>query len=270
MLGNVPQEMTVEEFLKQGYQAPPLSPSTIENFNANQAASVSKRSADEIPTNDAQKGDNESRPSKMAKTGDASHSLASTSSASQRGPSAKTGQSSERKSPEESSADKGSSSLITSMPIPAIKQHIDSLVNTGQMTPRYIASKCIPLVKKLINHEHGWVFKDAVDPIELCIPDYFDIVDHPMDLTLVKNKLEDGAYKDIAPFERDTKLVFENAMLFNGKDSDVGVMAKELLDIFNAGIQETKGKVEVWSSVLLLLFEYVAQIFGFRLLLLTI
>ena len=63
-----------------------------------------------------------------------------------------------------------------------------------------------------------------------------------MDLTLVKNKLEDGAYKEIAPFERDTKLVFENAILFNGEDSDVGAMAKELLDIFNAGLQEIKGK----------------------------
>ena len=243
MLGNVPQEMTVEEFLKLGYQAPPLSPSIIEDFNKNQAASVSKRSADEMPTNDAQKGDDELRPSKMAKTGDASPSLVATSSApSQPPPGAKTDQSSERKSPEESSTDKGGSSIITSMPIPAIEQHLDSLVNTGQMTPRYIASKCIPLVKKLINHEHGWVFKDAVDPIELGIPDYFDIVDHPMDLTLVKNKLEDGAYKEIAPFERDTKLVFENAILFNGEDSDVGAMAKELLEIFNTGLQETKGK----------------------------
>jgi len=244
MLGNVPQEMTVEEFLKLGYQAPPLSPSIIEEFNKNQAASVSKRSADEMPTNDAQKGDDELRPSKKAKTGNASPSLVATSSApSQAPPGAKTDQSSERKSPEESPTDKGGgSSLISSMPIPAIEQHLDSLVNTGQMTPRYIGSKCIPLVKKLINHEHGWVFKDAVDPIELGIPDYFDIVDHPMDLTLVKNKLEDGAYKEIAPFERDTKLVFENAILFNGEDSDVGAMAKELLDIFNAGLQEIKGK----------------------------
>jgi E1A/CREB-binding protein len=92
-------------------------------------------------------------------------------------------------------------------------------------------------VKKLINHDHGWVFKEAVDPIELGIPDYFEIVKEPMDLTLVANKLEDGAYKDMASFERDTKLVFENAILFNGEDSDVGAMAKELLGIFAADVK---------------------------------
>ncbi|KAL3806032.1 hypothetical protein ACHAXA_006869 [Cyclostephanos tholiformis] len=141
--------------------------------------------------------------------------------------------------------DEVDSSLISSMPVPDIEQHLDSLMSSGQMTPRYIARKCLPLVKKLINHEHGWVFKDAVDPVELGIPDYFDIVKHPMDLTLVANKLEDGAYKDMASFELDIKLVFENAILFNGDDSDVGLMAKELLDILAAEINTTKGfKIE--------------------------
>jgi E1A/CREB-binding protein len=94
-------------------------------------------------------------------------------------------------------------------------------------------------VKRLINHEHGWVFKDAVDPVELGIPDYFDIIKNPMDLTLVANKLEEGAYKDVASFERDTKLVFENAIQFNGEDSAVGVMALELLEIFDADLKST-------------------------------
>ena len=58
-----------------------------------------------------------------------------------------------------------------------------------------------------------------------------------MDLTLVANKLEDGAYKDLASFERDTKLVFENAIKFNGEDSAVGVMAVELLEIFDADLK---------------------------------
>ena len=58
--------------------------------------------------------------------------------------------------------------------------------------------------------------------------------------TLVKNKLEDGAYNDIVSFERDVKLVFENAILFNGKDSDVGRMAAELMNIFLPVIKNAK------------------------------
>ena len=54
----------------------------------------------------------------------------------------------------------------------------------------------------------------------------------------------DGAYKDVASFERDTKLVFENAILFNGEDSDVGAMAKGLLDLFAQDLKNAlKGEV---------------------------
>mmetsp|Transcript_15944 Transcript_15944/g.25819 ORF Transcript_15944/g.25819 Transcript_15944/m.25819 type:complete len:166 (+) Transcript_15944:437-934(+) len=108
---------------------------------------------------------------------------------------------------------------------------------------RQIATKCLPLAKKLLHHEHGWVFKDPIDPVELGIPEYFDVVEQPMDLTLVVNKLEEGAYKDMAGFVSDTKLVFENAILFNGEDSDVGDMAKEMLDIFEKDIRACPYKI---------------------------
>lgn len=139
--------------------------------------------------------------------------------------------------PNDNASSKSTSSLIQCMSISDIESHLDSIVSAGQLTPRYISRKCLPLVKRLINHEHGWVFKDAVDPVELAIPDYFDIIENPTDLTLVANKVQDGAYKDVASFERDTKLVFENAIKFNGKDSTVGAMAIELLELFDVDLK---------------------------------
>lgn len=133
-------------------------------------------------------------------------------------------------------ADKGTS-LIPAMSVSEIEEHLSSLVSTSHLTPRYISRKCLPLVKKLINHEHGWVFTDAVDPVELNIPDYFNIVKHPMDLTLVSKKLGDGAYHDVASFESDTKLVFDNAILFNGEDSQMAGIAKEMMEVFTADLQ---------------------------------
>ena len=126
---------------------------------------------------------------------------------------------------------KKSSSLITSMNVSDIEAHLDSLVS-GRLTPRQISQKCLPIVKKLSEHENGWVFNEPVDPVELGIHDYFDVIEHPMDLDLVTKKLENGVYLDLASFRKDTRLVFENAILYNGKDSDVGIMAKQLLDIF--------------------------------------
>ena len=129
------------------------------------------------------------------------------------------------------------SQLIPSMSAAAIEQHLDSLISIGQLTPRRIARKCLPLVRKLRNHEFGWVFREPVDPVELGIPDYFDIVEHPMDLALVEKKLENGVYKDFDSFERETKLVFQNAILFNGASSDVGEMANSLLELFEEDLK---------------------------------
>ena len=58
-----------------------------------------------------------------------------------------------------------------------------------------------------------------------------------MDLTLVSKKLGDGAYHDVASFESDTKLVFENAILFNGEDSQMAGIAKGMMEIFTADLQ---------------------------------
>lgn len=205
------------------------TPSTAANSNV-------KRSSEAALVNGHQ-GSADSRPNKKAKTGESTDSSKSDKAASCGIP--------EKTSPDAAPADKAkASSLIPTMPTAQVEQHIESLTETNQMTPRYIARKCLPLVRKLIDHDHGWVFKDAVDPVELGIPEYFQVVEHPMDLTLVVNKLGDGAYKDISSFERDTKLVFENAILFNGDDSDVGGMAKELLDIFAVDLKNAmKGEV---------------------------
>lgn len=201
-----------------------------------------------------EQGSDDLRPNKLAKTGDNEDVAKSASSAeaSANGVAAMANSSGgvpKKASPDGASTDKASS-LIETMPPSAIEQHLDSLANKGQVTPRQLARTCLPLVRKLIDHDHGWVFKDAVDPVELGIPDYFEVVKHPMDLTLVVKKLQEGTYKDLASFERDTKLVFENAILFNGEDSDVGGMAQELLDIFAADLKNAmKGEVRTLINI---------------------
>lgn len=107
-----------------------------------------------------------------------------------------------------------------------------------------LGQKFRTIIQKLIDHEHGWVFKDPVDPVELGIPEYFTIVENPMDLTLVDHRIRNGVYTTWETFERDSKLVFENAILFNGTESDVGRMASELLDIFDQDVENAKQEGE--------------------------
>jgi Bromodomain/TAZ zinc finger len=125
-----------------------------------------------------------------------------------------------------------SSSLASSMPKGDVEQHLLMLHKGLHLTSRTITHKCLPIVQQLIDDPYGWVFRDAVDPVVFGLPDYFEVVKNPMHLLLVKKKLENAVYTDMASFERDVKLVFENAILYNGEESEVGTLAKTMMDVF--------------------------------------
>jgi len=91
----------------------------------------------------------------------------------------------------------------------------------------------MPIIDEMIRSKEGYIFKDAVDPAALKIPDYFDIVKVPMDLGTIKKRLEQGTYREARALSRDTHLVFDNAMLYNPHKSDVHMIAKSMKKDFD-------------------------------------
>ncbi|WOL09751.1 hypothetical protein Cni_G18504 [Canna indica] len=61
------------------------------------------------------------------------------------------------------------------------------------------------------------VFSEPVDPEEL--PDYHDIIEHPMDFGTVRMKLLNGEYGNLEQFENDVFLISSNAMRYNAPDT---------------------------------------------------
>ena len=97
------------------------------------------------------------------------------------------------------------------------------------LSSRTVTDKCMSIVEALIDDESGWVFLEPVDPVALNLPDYFDVVKNPMDLSLVKKKLESASYGDTELFATDVRLVYNNAILYNGEASAVGEIAQTML-----------------------------------------
>jgi hypothetical protein len=141
-------------------------------------------------------------------------------------------------------------SLVSTMSTEDIQRHIHSLMissNSGSssegkkyinLSGRRLVMKCLPLIIKLIYEtKDGWIFKKPVDPVENCAPDYFEVIQQPMDLGSIKRKLEDGSYNDLFSFENDVNLVFDNCILYNGEDSDLGEMASDLKNQFSVDFQ---------------------------------
>ncbi len=122
--------------------------------------------------------------------------------------------------------------LINCFTLEQIETHIKSLNQGLQLPPQKIKLKCGEVLKGLQSHAHGWVFNSPVDPVELNLPDYFEVIEKPMDLGTVKKKLDNGVYRNLKEVEGDINLTFDNAMLYNPDGSVVSNMAKELKEKF--------------------------------------
>lgn len=136
------------------------------------------------------------------------------------------------------------SSLISFMPRDMIMRHLESLNKRIRLSSRTVTHKCMPVIQALIDDQFGWVFHDPVDPVALGLPDYFEVVKNPMHLALVKKKLESAIYADMELFARDVRLVFENAILYNGESSEVGELAQTMIQKFDVLFRELVQGVE--------------------------
>jgi E1A/CREB-binding protein len=119
-------------------------------------------------------------------------------------------------------------SLLNSFTIADLETHVAALNRTVQLPPAKLKMRCMEVLKGLQTHQHGWVFNTPVDPVELGLPDYFEIIKKPMDLGTIHRKIDNGSFHSIQDFQVDVNLTFDNAMTYNEEGSVVHDMAKEL------------------------------------------
>ncbi|XP_025013679.2 uncharacterized protein LOC8273622 isoform X3 [Ricinus communis] len=93
----------------------------------------------------------------------------------------------------------------------------ESPVEPGPTTPLPDKKLLVFILDRLQKKDTYGVFSDPVDPEEL--PDYHDIVEHPMDFSTVRKKLDRGAYFNLEQFEKDVFLICSNAMQYNPSDT---------------------------------------------------
>ncbi|KAG8080444.1 hypothetical protein GUJ93_ZPchr0007g5031 [Zizania palustris] len=120
---------------------------------------------------------------------------------------------------------------VTSVPTfdhqPASKNKVEPM-NTSKLR------QCGNVLKKLMDHEGGWLFHKPVDPVLYGIPDYFDVIRNPMDLGTVKKKLTNKQYSSTDEFAADVRLTFSNAMKYNPPGNDVHNIADQLNRLFDS------------------------------------
>ncbi|CAO3672922.1 unnamed protein product [Rhizopus stolonifer] len=102
---------------------------------------------------------------------------------------------------------------------------------------------CTETLNKLKGHPCAFAFLQPVDPVLLGIPDYFDVIKHPMDLSTVKAKL--NSYNSKEEFISDLKLMFENCYTYNNQTDPVCEQARVLEKVLNKQINKLRAPPQV-------------------------
>eukprot|EP00292_Cryptomonas_paramecium_P004682 CAMPEP_0113693274 /NCGR_PEP_ID=MMETSP0038_2-20120614/19570_1 /TAXON_ID=2898 /ORGANISM="Cryptomonas paramecium" /LENGTH=808 /DNA_ID=CAMNT_0000615321 /DNA_START=253 /DNA_END=2676 /DNA_ORIENTATION=- /assembly_acc=CAM_ASM_000170 len=116
----------------------------------------------------------------------------------------------------------------------------------GKLQLEKTLKQCLSLVKDLSKRKNGFTFAVPVDPISLGLPDYFDIVKDPMDLSTIQRSLEMGFYLQgdhsgktgLRLFMEELDLIWTNAMLYNPSESPVHAIAQEFKQFADAQLEK--------------------------------
>ncbi|XP_059283358.1 uncharacterized protein LOC132036958 isoform X2 [Lycium ferocissimum] len=85
------------------------------------------------------------------------------------------------------------------------------------------------ILDKLQKKDIYGVYAEPVDPEEL--PDYHEVIEHPMDFATVRNKLGNGSYTTLEQFESDIFLLCSNAMQYNSSDTIYHKQARNIQEL---------------------------------------
>ncbi|CAI2727957.1 unnamed protein product [Schistosoma spindalis] len=93
-------------------------------------------------------------------------------------------------------------------------------------------SLCSHILDAVYKHKHSWPFRKPVDRSQ--VPDYYEIITDPIDLSMMRDWLSKGRYNTettsagLKKLVHDLGTMFYNAELYNAADSDVWLAGEQL------------------------------------------
>lgn len=112
-----------------------------------------------------------------------------------------------------------------------------------------VTRKCLRVMRQLLSYRVASMFAQPVDPERDECPTYRQVVQTPMDLGTIVQKLNDDAYESVTSWRADVECIWENAFLFNGRQSVVAMLARHLQGVFRENTEFlTDNEQEDWAT----------------------
>ncbi|EAW24878.1 histone acetyltransferase (Gcn5), putative [Aspergillus udagawae] len=118
---------------------------------------------------------------------------------------------------------------IDPLSIPAIKESgwspdMDELARQPRHGPNY--NQLLHLLNDMQNHSAAWPFTQPVNRDE--VPDYYEVIKEPMDLSTMEEKHEKDMYPTPQDFIKDAMLIFDNCRKYNNENTPYAKSANKL------------------------------------------
>ncbi|XP_029015734.1 bromodomain-containing protein 4 isoform X2 [Betta splendens] len=94
------------------------------------------------------------------------------------------------------------------------------------------------VLKTLWKHQFAWPFHAPVDAVKLNLPDYYSIIQNPMDMGTIKKRLENSYYWNAQECIQDFNTMFTNCYIYNKQGDDIVLMAEALEKVFLQKVAE--------------------------------
>ena len=96
----------------------------------------------------------------------------------------------------------------------------------------YQRSLCLEAIDKVLKYSISKMFAAPVDPEKDSCPVYLEKIKNPMDLGTARKKLIDNEYQTLDDFKNDVALIWENTILYHGKNAIISYLAQQLNEVF--------------------------------------
>ncbi|PRP78350.1 choline-sulfatase [Planoprotostelium fungivorum] len=95
---------------------------------------------------------------------------------------------------------------------------------------RDLQKKMKDVLQEIKKHESSWPFRSPVDRV--AVPEYYTVIQKPMHLKRMTEKLRKGTYRTLGAFISDIQLICSNCLFFNDPDTVYYKCAKDIEEEF--------------------------------------
>lgn len=125
---------------------------------------------------------------------------------------------------------------LPTVPAPTPPQEPDMNNLPSNPIPKHQQKFALNIIKNVKRLKDASPFLKPVDIVKLNIPFYYNYIPRPMDLSTIERKLNVNAYSDKQQLIEDFDLMVSNCVKFNGENSSISKMAKNIQTYFEKHI----------------------------------